>query len=226
MTHLSFQKLTLLFLFSISGILFLNHLALAVDLNDALQKKAAAQNEYYKQMRKLGPNFTATQDAEVRAKTITPAAFAFNNAIGEKMSEISHEVQSHVYGMIKKKAPDFFKKETWAAWGKKLGLIQDKDGKKPGSSSGPSKASSDTSSRPMPSSPEQPREDLILDGSKIPREISFPGKKKGGSLTDVGSNSEPESPQVQGEQKVDVIEFTPSSPTKVPKRGNSRFKRE
>jgi hypothetical protein len=186
----------------------ISSIANAGNVSDALDKKFKAQNEYYLQVKKLGPNATPQQELEVRNRTITPASQGFNKAIRSQMQTIVKDTELAAYKDSTKNSLKSLPEKILKLWKEKLFPSGKKQPSAPSGVNAPPLAPPQQDAPNQ--SPPREREQIVLDGSKIPKEITFPGTRKSGNLTpDETSGNTPEDLQVRGDIQLDVIEFKP-----------------
>ncbi len=170
-------------------------------VTNALRDRDVAYKNYYEGVKKLGPNPTSEQVAQVHARTVQPAVLTYSKAIDDTAQAKVKEGREEVYKILTKKlAKKIIPKNILVL----LGMSSD-------SSSGNSTAEKKIPAAQAPVSPALPAPQEAgpgLDGSKFLKEIEFQ-KRKAGQATP--APTEPEAGpgvQVDGHGKVDVIEFS------------------
>ncbi len=127
-------------------------------LDSALASKAKAQNNYYSRMKSLGPHPSAAQEAQVRAETL--------NIANDKLSQVSVKAAAHIRSVAVKDNKNNEKYDSRDSYKSKNSPFSAR-----GFTQTPSTFSDPSGTFPEPLGP-------ALDGSQIPKELVFPGKKK------------------------------------------------
>jgi hypothetical protein len=130
-------------------------LTFADTLSDAYTKKVQASQSYYRELRKLGPKATPQQKEQLRAKTIGPAQAEWSKSINQTVLQRTIESKQGIQRAIRNRLPA-------EAIAKLLN---------PSASS--EKPSTKTKTPTAPSASEG-NHGPVLDGSKVPKELSFP----------------------------------------------------
>jgi gas vesicle protein len=138
--------------------------ARAGEVQDSYDRLNKAYSDYYKGVRSLGRDPSQQQKDEVAKKVLVPAQVDFGNAVGKKISTTEQDARRKSFDYLKAKL---------------LGAILPKWILHPGEKGKETAASGKGSSTApiKPTVPAQHKEDVILDGSNIPKEIEFPGGK-------------------------------------------------
>jgi hypothetical protein len=181
-------------------------------LQSALRTRAKAKNEYYNAVRKLGPEATREQKTSLQNKILSPAeqtwADAFRYTMSTRATELRKEINSETKRLLPMVITPQYILDPYSFVGKKSkyssATLDSSKNQSSEKTNLPSNASDGKPYREITSSPKE--EAPALDGSNIPKEVIFKGKKKKGQSPD--PTPSPDAP-IEGESKVDVIEFTP-----------------
>jgi hypothetical protein len=148
--------------------------AFANVLQDAHQKQVQAQEDYYRGLRNLGLNANPGQRQQLFQDTMFQAQSGWVGAVNKYAAQRQKEIRQLVFDSLKKFFPAAFLPKSildpYSAKGiKGTKANRSNSGKLAPAHGGSSAYSPDTS--PINTGP-------VLDGSNIPKEIEFPGKKK------------------------------------------------
>lgn len=157
----------ILILLILFNFLFMTQDIFGIELDEALSLKAKAYNDYYDGLKILGPNPTPEKVKELRERTIQPAQSTLettkNDIIVRTIKKTTSEIYSKVINYLNSKHIPISNKIK----------LQGKLSVSPSSppEANPSGKSQIQSNNPLPNTP--PREELVLDGSNIPKELEF-----------------------------------------------------
>jgi hypothetical protein len=151
---LKFQSVSVWTLFCVIGMLAARD-ARSTPVQDAQSNMSKAYNDYYQALTNGGKPVSPAQSAELQKQILVPAKQELNQSIVEQTRQT-------------------LKKGRW------LGAPYRLPDWAPLSSKPQPKVSPDASQKALPTPPSQPepKPDTVLDGSKIPNEIEFPGPKE------------------------------------------------
>ena len=135
---------------------------------EGYEKESRAHNEYYDGMKRLGPKATKEQRNALREKTVQSATIEKNNGILKAWEAEDKKTRQHIYDKLKKKIGA----KLIPSW-----VMDPGSGSKKGKSGGTSGSGASQGTTVAPT-PTYKREEVILDGSGVPKEIEFEPRAK------------------------------------------------
>jgi len=170
----------------------------STDVNRALDRLNKAHNDYYRELVRLGPNPSADQIKDLEMKTTLPARVDWISSIRAVEQKVEKDTRKAIYDSMKKAVGEALIPSWLLDPSKKPKQTNTARNAPP-----PAVKSAGTSGlKVIDSGPSRPV--LILDGSKIPKEIEF---KSGGEGSPSPADLPLIEPEVSGEGHTDVIEF-------------------
>jgi len=197
----------ILFIFQLSTILVTDSTYTLADtvkdqLQSALETRAKAMNNYYNGVRSLGPGATQAQKDALQTSILNPAQQSWNKAFQNAITTRAQELRQAIYDEAKRHFPGEFIPKYILNPTSLLGLKSKKLS---------NKSFLETLTPKTPSASTDENTGPVLDGSKIPKEVTFKGRAKKGLKPSPNASPSP-SPdiEVEGSNKTDVIEFMPA----------------
>jgi hypothetical protein len=136
---------------------------------DAYEASSKAHNDYARELSRLGPKRTPEQMKDARSKLIVPAAVQNSQAATKIYTEQESKTRQHIFDKLKKKIGSKLV-PSWVLNPGTKGKTTASSGKDPGGTGTTTKSTGTSNS--------YKRDEVVIDGSNVPKEIEFTPEAK------------------------------------------------